>query len=408
MAYITGQTTHGCCLPAKYLGNNSFVCEPDIDELHKIHKIYNDYHAWYAKIVGRKGEKIQIRLKWPVFDPDAVSDEYKNWAYYSVDWPPFFHALKDAMYISGDEIHWERILDAKEDGTDILMEFELPEDISYVSALLRYTDTNFKNLKKTVSDSKYVQKIVLGEAMDGSELESFVVTDFDVPSSEKKTAYLHAAQHCHEHPGCHVLDYMIRFLAGESEAAQKIRKRMIFRITPIVDKMGWRIGSEINPERLNSNDFNYNRDWVDFKLPETKAIDAYLTSLKERGEQFVLLADLHGGTGDESDYTSGAGLTVDNTCGDEFRKYMERLVDLIRENCDYINPDEEGYGYGGSIPQMFSGYAKKKFGPGVTFEISMSKIWDREIGHRIPNSQFAFKRFGEQLACVIDKFAYEK
>ena len=62
MAYITGQTEQGCCLPVKYLGNGTYECEPDVGETHKKHRIFNDYHMFYAKIVGSVGENITILM----------------------------------------------------------------------------------------------------------------------------------------------------------------------------------------------------------------------------------------------------------------------------------------------------------------------------------------------------------
>ena len=76
MAYITGKIPQGCCLPVKYLGDNTFQCEPDVGEFHRKHKIYNDYHLFYAKIIGKKDEKITIKIKWPQFDANKVSQEY--------------------------------------------------------------------------------------------------------------------------------------------------------------------------------------------------------------------------------------------------------------------------------------------------------------------------------------------
>ncbi len=103
MAYITGQTVHGCSTPAKYLGGNTYECAPDVGEFYKEHRIYNDYHMWYAKVTGEVGETVTVRLKWPQFDPDAVSAEYRAWATYSADWPSFFYALHEVLYISTDE-----------------------------------------------------------------------------------------------------------------------------------------------------------------------------------------------------------------------------------------------------------------------------------------------------------------
>ena len=110
MAYITGQTLQGCCLPVKYLGNDTYLCEPNTGDFYRRHRIYNDYHLWYVKVRGNKGERVTIRLKWPEYDPDRVSEEYKSWASYSTDWPSFFPAVKDSLYISSISIMKELII----------------------------------------------------------------------------------------------------------------------------------------------------------------------------------------------------------------------------------------------------------------------------------------------------------
>lgn len=89
MAYITGLTPLGCSLPVRYLGDGVYECEPDVGDFHRRHRIYNDYHLWYVKVVGKKEETVTVRLNWPAFDPDAVSDEYKAFDHYSADCPPF-------------------------------------------------------------------------------------------------------------------------------------------------------------------------------------------------------------------------------------------------------------------------------------------------------------------------------
>ena len=52
-------------------------------------------------------------------------------------------------------------------------------------------------------------------------------------------------------------------------------------------------------------------------------------------------------------------------------------------------------------PDIPESYAQQHYGPAYTFEISMSKIWDRAAGRRFPNSQFAYRRLAEQLLQVI-------
>ena len=126
---------------------------------------------------------------------------------------------------------------------------------------------------------------------------------------------------------------MLRFLAGDSPAAKALLRKFIFRITPVVDISGWRFGKQTNPLRSGSIDFNYNRDWGIFSLPEVKAIDRYLRECMDNGERLAFLADLHGGTGDENDYTSGAGISFDSRASEPVLAQQRHFVDLVRQNC---------------------------------------------------------------------------
>ena len=402
MAYITGQTEQGCCLPVKYLGNDTYECEPDVGELHKKHKIYNDYHMFYAKIVGKKGEKVNINLKWPQYDPALVSEEYQSWSSYSADWPSFFPTVKEVLYLSEDEINWGRIENTEQKDDTIYISFIMTADVMYISSTLHYTLKNYQNLFDTVESSDKVQVITLGKAYDGSDFMTFVATDFLVPATDKKTVYIQAAQHCHEHTGCHVCDYMLRYFA--SGKSDDILKKYIFRITPVVDVFGWKLGKQTNPNRCDSLGFNYNRDWKDFTLPEVKAIDEYIRKCMADGEKFCFLADIHGGTGNENDYQSGAYISINSNASDEIIEKQKTFIDMVRAKCDYLNPEDEGYIIGEGAEGLFSRYSQMNYGPTFTFEISMSKIWDRAAKRRFPNSQASYKRFAEQLTEVIAEY----
>jgi hypothetical protein len=147
-------------------------------------------------------------------------------------------------------------------------------------------------------------------------------------------------------------------------------------------------------------EFNYNRDWDKFEIPEVKLVADYLEGLKANGENFVFLADIHGGTGDENDYSSGASIAFGGI-SDERTEHQKRFVDLVRANCDYLNPAETHYGIGKGVESMFRRYADMNLGPAYTFEVSMSKMWDRAAGRRFPNTPEAFARLGGQMVKVI-------
>ena len=360
-----------------------------------------------VKVTGKVGEQITIRLKWPAYDPDAVSEEYKAWASFSTDWPSFFEALWECMYRSSDEINWERIENAKKEGDSILFSLTLSSEITYLSAILRYTETEYEDLTRKLSVSPYAEIIPLGRGYDGVECLTFAVTDPTVPSEEKKTVYLQGLQHCHESPGGHVCDSLLRFLISDEESAARIRKGYIFRVTPVTDAAGWRTGNQLHPARQGSMDFNFNRDWGFFSIPEVKAIADYLDGLKEKGERLCFLADLHGGTGDEDDFSSGASISYDSRSDAADLKKQDRFCELVKKSCDYLGPAARDHWANEKTEGTFTYYAAKRWGPAYTFEVSMSKIWDRSAGRRFPNSQAAYRRFGRQLAETIAAFLDE-
>ena len=408
MAYLTGQIEQGWCKPGKYLGNGVYECSPELSELHRINKNFNDCHMWHTKIVGKKGEKVTIRLNWHPFIPQEVSEEYKNWDSYSTDWPNFFDTVPELIYYSTDQKNWTRLENVIREDYTLIINVELTQNVCYLCSTLYYTVAMFEELKEIAQKSPDIEMINLGVGWNGDDLYTFVATDKSVPASEKKTIYFQGAQHCQEHPGIYVCDNMLRYLAQDTDEVRKILKKFIFRITPIVDIAGWRSGSETHPMRTTTVGYNYNRDWDKFEFPEVKLIADYLLKLKEEGENIVFLADVHGGLGDERDYVSGASIAFDSRSDEELIEKQKHFIDMVRQECDYLNPQETNYFIYPHNDAMFTTFANNNIGPGYTFEVSYSKIWDREKGKRFPNTQKTLKRFSEQLINVIVKLESEE
>ena len=406
MAYITGKVTQGCCMPVRY-ENGIYECEPDVGEFFRRHRIYNDYHFFFAKVVGEVGEKLTVRLHWPAYDPDAISDEYKAWKSYSDKWGTFAIVLDKIIYHSTDNMHWSRIEQVeREDENTVLFTLTLTSEISYISTLLRYTPTAYEALEKALAASPVAERISLGKGWDGDELATFVLTDPAVDNSSKKTVYIHGVQHCNEHPGAHVSDYMLRYLISDDATAKDLLRRYIFRITPIVDKAGWRLGAEVHPARRGTIDFNPNRDWGLNTLPEIRAITAYLDELKAKGEKFALFCDLHGGGGSMDLSISGPnGIFFDLDGSAEDLNARARFIRMVREYCDYMSPADDTFWPVRELPCQFAKFAETRYGAhGFAFEIAQVAMWDKAAGRRLFNSQEGYRRFAEQLVSVIDRY----
>ena len=412
MAYITGKTRQGCCMPVRY-ANGVYECEPDVGEFFRYHRIFNDYHIFYAKITGDIGETITVRLNWPKFDPEAVSDEYKAWSSYSAKWDSMMLFLEDVLYFSSDEIHWKHIKNVTREENSLLFTLTLTEGVGYLCTPMRYSCTAYEALKNDLAKSELVQCIPLGQGWDGGVLETFVVSDPTVAYADKKTIYLQAVQHCHEHTGGHVLDAVLRFLTAGSDEARALLRRYVFRITPVVDVTGWRYGAEITPHRKGTVDSNPNRDWGVHAIPETRVLAAYLEDLAKAGERFAFFGDLHGGGGTADVTVSGPNgifLSMDGT--PEQVEECRRFIRMVTCGMDcYMNPDQ------GLLPEWqsheeptkFTTYVKTRYGaPAYTFELAHQGMWDKAAGKRIPNTRERYRRFAEQFLRVIDRYITEK
>lgn len=382
MVYLTGHIPQGNCINVKYLGNNCYECET-------VMQFSGGSVIFYAKATGNPGEVLHLAINLPPFDPNdpKTPERFKNHT-------SFAPAAVETIYTSVDQRNWKRIEDAKLENWQLIFDVPLMAPECYVSINLYYTIPMWEELQRVMGVSPFVERKVISHTLGGEEVVLFKVTDPAVPVSEKEIVYLQGAQHCAEFGGPNVLDGVLRFLADGLDEAGELLKKYEFHVVPIVEPNGWirgqRGGMGANP----------NRDWVDFCLPQTKALDEYLRALPKK--PFILI-DMHNGW--SSYENDGAWISV--------MEYLNPSPDydaqleferIMKEECDYLPPDRvrrEKL----ENPSMFSNYAQRNFGFGFTFELARFCIWDRALGKRVPISQARFRRFARQLVHAIDHFA---
>ncbi|MBE5783753.1 MAG: hypothetical protein E7329_10615 [Clostridiales bacterium] len=381
MVYITGNIPQGNCINVKYLGDNHYECETQIpDSTMSV--------IFYAKVTGQKGDVLHLNIKLPPYDPadQGKTTQYKNQS--------FAPAAVETIYTSEDQRNWKRIEDAKLENWTLIFDVPLTANECYVSINLYYTIPMWEDLQRAMAVSPFVERKVVAHSMGGEEVVLFKVTDPTVPVSEKEIVYLQGAQHCAEFSGPNVLDGVLRFLADGLDEAGELLKKYEFHVVPIVEPTGW-----IRGQRGGYSGVNPNRDWMDFRLSQTKALDAYLRALPKK--PFILI-DIHNGW--SSYEKDGAGVSVVEAFNPspvyDAQIEFERMM---KEECDYLSPAVHWRPQ--CDPSIFKDYAQKHFGFGFTFEFARFCIWDRALGKRVPISQARYRRFARQLVHAIDHFA---
>ena len=378
MAFITGKIPQGNCGAVTYNGNGHYTCSPLPDQP-GIDPRAADPYNFYAKITGKPGETVHLHIQWPIFDDALCPDrKYKNKA--------FFYSAHKCIYISPDELNWQRMEDVQVDEENWIdsLTLTLEEPVCYVSVNYYYTCRMFEALRADMAASPLAEEKVVGLARDGQEMILFKVTDPSVPLEEKQIIYLQAGQHCCEYGGMHLMDGVLRFLTGG--AAGALLKKYEFHVLPVFSVADWTSGYK---DELGADP---NTVWDTLCRSENQAVDAYLRSLPKKPS---LLLDAHN--------SSRNFLFISDYVEPERVAKQLRFAELLAEHCDYMER--------GSIKRTqvdkyanFKQYALKHFGYGFTAELSRFWLYDRETQQNIPLSKEGFARFGAQLPIAIDEF----
>ncbi len=94
------------------------------------------------------------------------------------------------------------------------------------------------------------------------------VTEFNVADDAKKVVWLQARQHAWEAGTSQVLEAALRFVTSDDEKARELRRRVVFKFTPMVDPDGCANGGV----RFNANGYDVNRHWDEVDLRDKEKL----------------------------------------------------------------------------------------------------------------------------------------
>jgi len=156
----------------------------------------------------------------------------------------------------------------------------------WISAQELYTSSRVKEWIDSLSMKPFVTYKEIGKS---TENRPMMLMQIKEKVETKKALMIISRQHPPEVTGYLAMKSFIETIVGESDLAQKFRKRFDVFVAPLMNPDGVNNGHW----RHNMGGIDLNRDWQNFNQPETKSIRDFLNKKSNDGYEFVFGADFH-------------------------------------------------------------------------------------------------------------------
>jgi hypothetical protein len=167
---------------------------------------------------------------------------------------------------SNDGQRWQPLTDSAvawdAEKKELTLTFKPEGDSIWIAHIPPYTPRDLQRLLADVERSPHARIEVIGKTALGREMQMVTVTDAAVPDAQKKVVWLQARQHAWEAGTSYVAEGALRFITSEDAKAVELRRRVVFRFTPMVDVDGCATGKV----RFNANGYDVNRHWSEVDL----------------------------------------------------------------------------------------------------------------------------------------------
>lgn len=175
----------------------------------------------------------------------------------------------------------------------------------YFATFIPYFHSQMVEHNRLLARSKYVRFSAIGKSIHGRSIPLATITDWQVPESKKKRAFILGGTHGAETASIYGVEGMMRFLTMEDPLAQEMRRKVVWKFIPIHNVDAAAEGLD----RRSAGGINLYFDWgfhaeetaklakfkddpsistTDFSQPETRA--AYDAIIKFKPQVFL---DVH-------------------------------------------------------------------------------------------------------------------
>ena len=188
--------------------------------------------------------------------------------------------------VSYDREHWFR-LDTKYDGKTLSWSHTPTKGAVYYAYFAPYSMERHADLVAGISESPYVEQRVLGQTLDGQDLDLLVIGD---PGSKPKKIFWVTAR---QHPGETMAEwwaegFLERLVDEHDPVSRKLLDQVRFYVIPNINPDGSRRGHL----RTNAIGKNLNREWDKSTMENSPEVFLTLRAMEKYGMDFHL--DVHG------------------------------------------------------------------------------------------------------------------
>ncbi len=229
---------------------------------------------YYFRIDGAKGQELTVDLT-------GLPGEY--------NYQPNRGAVtKDTVPVwSEDNVHWRHFESTEFDAAEPRLRLHLRPRSQrvWIAHVPPYTGDHLRRLLKEVGRSAHLK-------VEPGPMPLWSITDAKTPPAGKKVIWLMFRQHAWETGSSWAAEGAIRFLLSSEAEAVTFRRGAIFKIFPMADPEGVRLGNV----RFNRLGFDLNRNWdVDdsAKMPEIAAQKRAILQWLDAGGHLDLFLTLH-------------------------------------------------------------------------------------------------------------------
>ena len=297
--------------------------------------------AYRCRVKGQQDERGRNRqASWYFFRMDGVRDRALTLAL--ADFVGEYNDKPGACAMgpeivpvfSEDGEHWRGVPEVRWDdkSKEAMIELHPGSETVWIAHQPPYTPRRLATLLEQVDRCNDARIEVIGKTVRGRELHLITVTDAEVPDKDKVTVWLQARQHAWESGTSFVMEGALRYITSDDPAARSLRRRVIFKFTPMVDPDGCAAGQV----RFNANGFDVNRHWdeVDLRskrflslMPEIWYVKKAIVAQVEAGRKVHLLVNLHN--------TETAEYLQTMASDDASRKLVMNLSDRLVREADF-------------------------------------------------------------------------
>ncbi|MFZ5828492.1 MAG: M14 family metallopeptidase, partial [Planctomycetota bacterium] len=190
--------------------------------------------------------------------------------------------------ISVDGLRWLPLpAEAIEKGTDknsATLRLEVGEEPLWVAAQEIVDGARLEAWSRTMERLPFVERSEIGRSVLGAPLYKLEITG----AREPGFVVIVGRQHPPEVTGSLALMHFVETLVGDTPVARAFREEFSVLVVPLVNPDGVEQGHW----RHNARGVDLNRDWEEFRQPETRVVRDQILALRDRGRVFLHL-DFH-------------------------------------------------------------------------------------------------------------------